>query len=139
MPRFHHANLGVPPGLDEAEGEFLVDVLGYRKVDAPPELQGRARWYEADDRSQIHLSVDPDHRPAARAHTAIEVDDGIEVRLRASGIAFQSAERDNLRVVNCADPAGNRWELRAAAPAPRPARKQPRGPARGRRQSATSA
>jgi hypothetical protein len=30
MPRFHHANLGVPPGLDEAQGAFLVDVLGYR-------------------------------------------------------------------------------------------------------------
>ena len=115
MPRFHHANLGVPPGVDEAEGIFLVDVLGYRKLEAPPDLQGRARWYEADDHSQIHLSIDPDHRPAARAHTAIDVDGEIESRLHASDIAFQSAERDNLRVVNCEDPAGNRWELRVPA------------------------
>jgi hypothetical protein len=115
MPRFHHANLGVPPGVDEAEAAFLVEVLGYRRLEAPPDLQGRARWYEADDHSQIHLSIDPDHRPAARAHTAIDVDGGIEGRLHASGIAFQSAERDNLRVVNCEDPAGNRWELRIPA------------------------
>ena len=43
MPRFHHANLGVPPGLDEAEGAFLVHVLGYRKMEVPPDLEGRAR------------------------------------------------------------------------------------------------
>ena len=54
MPRFHHANLGVPPGVDEAEGVFLVDVVGDPKLEAPPDLQGRARWYEADDHSQIH-------------------------------------------------------------------------------------
>jgi catechol 2,3-dioxygenase-like lactoylglutathione lyase family enzyme len=112
MPRFHHANLGVPPGVEEAQGAFLIDVLGYRKMDVPADLEGIARWYEADDGSQIHLSVDPDHRPAARAHTAIEVDDEIETRLEATGVAFRSAGRDGLGVVLCEDPAGNRWELR---------------------------
>jgi hypothetical protein len=115
MPRFHHANLGVPPGLDEAEGAFLVDVLGYRVMEVPPDLEGRARWFEADDSSQIHLSVDPEHRPAARAHTAIVVDNGVAARLDASGIAYQSAGRDNMTVVFCEDPAGNRWELRTPA------------------------
>jgi hypothetical protein len=118
MPRFHHANLGVPPGLDEAQGAFLVDVLGYRKMDVPPDLQRIARWYEADDGSQIHLSIDPDHRPAARAHTAIEVDDGIEGRLTAADIPYRSAGSagpDGLTVVFCADPAGNQWELRRPA------------------------
>jgi hypothetical protein len=115
MPRFHHANLGVPPGLDEAEGAFLVDVLGYRKMDVPPDLQGIARWYEADDGSQIHLSIDADHRPAARAHTAIEVDEGIEGRLTAAGVGYRSADRDGLVILFCADPAGNHWELRRPA------------------------
>jgi catechol 2,3-dioxygenase-like lactoylglutathione lyase family enzyme len=114
MPRFHHANLGVPPGLDEAQGAFLVDVLGYRKMDVPSDLQGIARWYEADDGSQIHLSIDPEHRPAARAHTAIEVDDGIEARLTAADIPYRSGGRGELVVVFCADPAGNQWELRRA-------------------------
>jgi hypothetical protein len=115
MPRFHHANLGVPPGLDEAEGAFLVDVLGYRRMEVPSDLQGLARWYEAEDSSQIHLSVDPEHRPAARAHTAIVVDRGIADRLDASGVAYQAADRDNMRIVFCEDPAGNKWELRAQA------------------------
>jgi hypothetical protein len=112
MPRFHHANLGVPPGLEDNEGSFLVDTLGYRKMDVPVDLQGIARWFEADDGSQIHLSLDPAHMPAAAAHTAIEVDDAIEARLDAAGIAYRAGERGKLRVVLCEDPAGNRWELR---------------------------
>ena len=112
MPRFHHANLGVPAGLDQAEGAFLVDVLGYRKMTAPPDLAGVARWYEADDGSQIHLSIDPEHHRAAMAHTAIEVDDAIESRLDAAGISYRAFERADLRVIVCDDPAGNRWELR---------------------------
>ncbi|MBL7495476.1 glyoxalase [Frankia sp. CNm7] len=112
MPRFHHANLGVPPGLDEAEGAFLIDVLRYRKLDPPPGLVGIARWYQADDGSEIHLSIDPEHRPAAHAHTAIEVDEGIEARLDAAGIAYRSGGFGDLVVTFCDDPAGNRWELR---------------------------
>jgi catechol 2,3-dioxygenase-like lactoylglutathione lyase family enzyme len=115
MPRFHHVNLGVPPGLEEAEGQFLVDVLGYRKVDLPPHLVGRARWYEADDGSQVHLSLDDDHRPAAKAHTAIEIDDGsgVQGRLDAAGVAYTATAFDGMQVVVCSDPAGNRWELRS--------------------------
>lgn len=112
MPRFHHANLGVPPGLEDAEGAFLVDVLGYRPMEVPAELVGRARWYEADDASQIHLSTDPDHRPAARAHTAVEVDAGVEARLRTAGIDYRGSGRDGLTVLFCSDPAANSWELR---------------------------
>jgi catechol 2,3-dioxygenase-like lactoylglutathione lyase family enzyme len=112
MPSFHHANLGVPPGLEDAEGAFLVDVLGYRVAEVPPEFAGRARWYDADDGTQIHLSSDPEHRPAARAHTALEVDDGIEDRLDAAGVTYNASDRDGVRIVFCADPAGNSWELR---------------------------
>src|SRR6266511_776020 len=118
MPRFHHANLGVPPGVEDSEGSFLVDVLLYRKVRVPPDLQRVARWFEDEDGSQIHLSIDPDHRPAAVAHTAIEVDDAIEVRLDAAGIAHTAGERDGVRVVFCDDPAGNRWELRRSISLP---------------------
>jgi catechol 2,3-dioxygenase-like lactoylglutathione lyase family enzyme len=114
MPRFHHANLGVAPGVEDSEASFLVDVLLYRRMDVPQDLQRIARWFEADDGSQIHLSIDPEHRPAAAAHTAIEVDGAIEARLDAAGIAYQAGERDGVRVLFCEDPAGNRWELRRA-------------------------
>jgi catechol 2,3-dioxygenase-like lactoylglutathione lyase family enzyme len=112
MPRFHHANLGVPPGAEDAEDAFLVDVLGYRKAVVPPQFEGVARWYDAGDGTQIHLSIDPEHRAAARAHTALEVDAGIEARLDAAGVAYKASDRDGVRIVFCADPAGNAWELR---------------------------
>jgi catechol 2,3-dioxygenase-like lactoylglutathione lyase family enzyme len=114
MPRFHHANLAVPPGLVDAEVAFLVDVLGYRRLVPPATEQGFRRWFEAEDGSQIHLSLDPDHRPAPQAHTAIEVDDGTQARLDAAGVPYEPPENDRLGRIFCVDPAGNRWELRPA-------------------------
>ncbi|MGO8861401.1 MAG: VOC family protein [Acidimicrobiales bacterium] len=116
MPKFHHANLGVPPELADAEGEFLVGILGYRRLEPPPAARGfGALWYEADDGTQVHLSPDPDHRPADKAHTAIDVRgecDEIVARLTAAGVPFTAGEFDGLRLVVCKDPAGNGWELR---------------------------
>jgi len=115
MARLHHVNLGVPPDGDASEGEFLLAV-GYRKVEVSEEMSGLGtRWYEADDGTQVHLSVDPDHRPAARAHTAIEVGDELDAvaeRLRGAEIKFREGEIGGRRVLLCRDPAGNRWELR---------------------------
>jgi hypothetical protein len=116
MPKFHHANLGIPPELADEEGEFLVGILGYRRMEPPPEARAfGALWYEADDGTQVHLSPDPEHRPADKAHTAIEVSgecDAIEARLNAAGTAFTAGEFGGQRLVFCKDPAGNAWELR---------------------------
>ncbi len=117
MPTFHHANLGVPPELAEAQTDFLISILGYRHLEPPEAARGfGARWFVADDGTEIHLSLDEDHRPAAMAHTALVVGDdsaAIEERLTAAGIAFKAGEFMGLRIVNCKDPAGNSWELRS--------------------------
>jgi catechol 2,3-dioxygenase-like lactoylglutathione lyase family enzyme len=117
--RLHHVNLGVPPGGAEAEETFLLEILGYRRVPTPPELASKyarqARWFESDDGKQIHLSEDPDHRPAARAHIAVEVEDGLPTlvaRLEQAGLEHSAFDGGDLHVVFCQDPAGNRWELR---------------------------
>jgi catechol 2,3-dioxygenase-like lactoylglutathione lyase family enzyme len=117
MTRLHHVNLGVPTGGADAEAVFLIDVLGYHQVEPPEMAKGfGARWYETDDGTQVHLSEDPDHQPAARAHTAIEFGDQLETvaeRLRGAGIEFGENEFDGRRILFCLDPAGNRWELRS--------------------------
>ena len=117
MARFHHVNLGVPPEQLDAEAGFLIDVLGYRRVKPDVALGAiGARWYESADGVQVHLSADPDHRPAARAHVAIEFGPelaGVEERLRNATVDFDQSERAGFpRVVTCRDPAGNLWELR---------------------------
>lgn len=120
MPRFHHVNLGVSPGGIEAESAFLVDILGYRRIDPGDELRQRgATWFEAADGSQVHLSEDPEHRPAARAHVAVDYATDIdEVRGRLTGAAWKFASFDGLpasQTILCKDPAGNRWELRGVS------------------------
>lgn len=116
MLKFHHVNLGVPPELADAEADFLVEILGYKRLEpSPAASKYGARWFEADDGTQVHLILDPDHVPAAKAHTAIDVSGecaDIESRLTAKGISFTAGEFDGRRVVICRDPAGNGWELR---------------------------
>ena len=115
MVRFHHVNLGIyDDGLD-AQAEFLTEVIGLHRVDPGPGLAGVANWFEADDGTQVHLSRDPDHRPAARAHVAMEFGDAlaaVEQRLTAASVSAEVLEFDGRRIVICCDPAGNRWELR---------------------------
>jgi catechol 2,3-dioxygenase-like lactoylglutathione lyase family enzyme len=119
MPRHHHVNLGVPPGGIAAEAAFLVDVLGYQEVEPPENLRGRAHWFEAEDASQVHLSEDPEHRPSARAHTAVEYGaDLVKVRdrLQQAGCEFARFDGIGPQVLFCQDAAGNRWELRGTLP-----------------------
>lgn len=115
MLRFHHVNLGVPVGGEDAEEEFLIEILGYRRAPTPEELDGFVRWYQGDDGSQVHLSEDPDHRPAARAHVAVEVGDelpALETKLKEAAFDCSALVAEGRRLVFCNDPAGNRWELR---------------------------
>ena len=115
MPRLHHVNLAVLPGSADEEASFLVDILGYERVAVPAGLEGRARWFRADDGTQVHLSEDPGHRPGARAHTAVELGedaDAVLGRLESAGIEHTTSEFDGRKLTFCADPGGNRWELR---------------------------
>jgi hypothetical protein len=116
MPTFHHANLGIPPDLAEAEADFLVGILGYRRLEPPkPAADFGASWFEADDGTQVHLSLDAAHAPAAMAHTALDVrgeSTAIAERLTKAGIRYKRVEFDGNQIILCKDPAGNRWELR---------------------------
>jgi len=119
MPTFDHVNLGVPEGGAEDEIAFLVDLLGFHPVDAGAEATARgARWFEGDDGGQVHLSVDIEHRPAAKAHVAVRFDDldATGARLAAHGIAYDDMTALGVRRLLLRDPAGNRWELLAAQP-----------------------
>jgi catechol 2,3-dioxygenase-like lactoylglutathione lyase family enzyme len=116
MVQFHHVNLGIPVGGADAEDSFLVDLLGLVRLESPPEAP-QAKWFECADGSQIHLSEDPDHRAAARAHVAVVLGDdlpALESKLDGVGYEYRAFDAMNLRIVFCQDPAGNQWELRGA-------------------------
>lgn len=117
--RFHHVNLGVPPGGIDDQANFLIDVLGYRVVAVDEAMQARGvHWFETDDGSQVHLSEDPEHRPAARAHVAVDFGDDLDAvagRLEAASWKYTDSAGLGARTLNCKDPSGNRWELRGTS------------------------
>lgn len=100
----------------DPEVDWLVSMLGYRGVDPGPEASkfGTLYWFEADDGTQVHLTVDPDHQPSSRAHTAIRVGDALDAtitRLEAAGHGCTTVAFDGDRHVFTNDPGGNLWEL----------------------------
>ena len=125
MPTLHHVNLCVPPAVTDAAGQerpgidaerAWLEMLGYHRIEAGPEIAAMAQvhWFEGDDGTQVHLTVDPEHRPSARAHTAIRLDDDLDptvARLEAAGHPCNTIAFDGDRHVFANDPAGNLWEL----------------------------
>jgi catechol 2,3-dioxygenase-like lactoylglutathione lyase family enzyme len=117
VTRLHHLQLGVTPDRVGAEAAFLTGILGYRNVEpSEQEKSLGARFFETDDGTQVHLSVDPDFQPAPRAHTSLEIGTELQTvatRLSAASIEFKDVEIDGRRILFCRDPAGNGWELRS--------------------------
>jgi catechol 2,3-dioxygenase-like lactoylglutathione lyase family enzyme len=114
--RLDHVNLCVPTDGVPAETRWLVDILGYQTAEPGPEASrfGTVHWFEAEDGTQVHLTVDAEHRPSGRAHTAIHVGDVLDdviARVESSGQTTSAITFDGGRHVFATDPAGNLWEL----------------------------
>ena len=111
-----HAQLAMPPG-EQAEREaerFYNGVLGLARVPKPPELAARGGcWFEGPQ-VRLHLGVEDDFRPAAKAHPALLVDDldAVCQRIVAGGGEVRSADgMPGVARVHTDDPFGNRIEL----------------------------
>ena len=111
-----HVQLAMPSG-DEAERAadgFYVDVLGLTRVAKPAALAARGGcWYESPS-VRIHLGVEPDFRPAAKAHPALLVDDldiACERILAAGGEVRPADDVPGVFRIHTDDPFGNRIEL----------------------------
>jgi catechol 2,3-dioxygenase-like lactoylglutathione lyase family enzyme len=129
--RMHHVNLGVPTGGVPAEVEFLTNIVGLTEatekkaratamlarnnppIVVPPET---VLWYEDGEGFEVHLTEDPNHHPAEKAHVAFVVGEGlqdIEAELGSRGVATtELLNVPELRVLATTDPAGNVWEFR---------------------------
>lgn len=110
----HHVQLAMPVGQEAAARAFWVDVLGLVEVRKPPELAARGGLWVRGDGVEIHLGVEPDFRPASRAHPGLEAADldGVARRLEASGVAVRWDDSfPGHRRFYAADPFGNRLEF----------------------------
>ena len=114
VERLDHVQLAMPSGQEEAAVEFYQGLLGVPRVPKPPRLAARGGcWFERGD-LKVHLGVDPDFRPARKAHPALIVSSLEELvsSLTRAGVPVVDDEPlDGYNRVYVDDPFGNRIEL----------------------------
>lgn len=109
-----HVQLAMPKSGEQQARAFYSGILGLLEIPKPPELAKRGGCWFQQGTATVHLGVDPDFRPARKAHPAFLVKDLLPLveRLRAAG---NEVVADDLLPgfdrVYVDDPFGNRLEL----------------------------
>ena len=112
-----HVQLAAPPGCEQQARQFYVELLGMTEIPKPPLLAARGGAWFASGEVQIHIGVEPDFRPARKAHPALRCHDyeTLLSRLRAAGVEVNEVgDIPGVRRAHIFDPFGNRLELIAA-------------------------
>ena len=89
-----HVQLAMPPGHEETARRFYTCMLGLTEVPKPASLAGRGGvWFEGGT-LRLHLGVEPEFRPARKAHPALLVQnlDAFIAHMRRSGIEVLTDE-----------------------------------------------
>ena len=109
-----HVQLAMPADGEAEARRFYGDLLGLREVPKPSELVTRGgAWFEAGA-VKLHLGVEPDFRPARKAHPALLVEGlpALVERLTRAGCRVEAAAGvPGYQRVHVSDPFGNRVEL----------------------------
>ena len=120
LTRIDHVQLAMPAGGEAQARAFYRDALGIPETPKPPHLAARGGCWFEEGTLKIHLGVDPDFRPARKAHPAFLVADlaGLIARLEEAGFSVApDAPIEGSARVYVADPFGNRIELIEPKPA----------------------
>lgn len=108
-----HVQLAIPAGGEDRMRGFFCDLLGMVEVPKPDNLSPSGLWLQSGE-AHLHIGVDPDFRPATKAHPAFLVDDLATQRelLEQAGYATRDDEpvEGYIRFFTN-DPFGNRVEL----------------------------
>jgi len=108
----------MPAGREQEARRSYGDALQMTELPKPPALATRGGcWFRAGD-VELHLGVEPDFRPARKAHPALIVDDldGLQTALEARGLTCTRSDIERPGVARChtLDPFGNRIEFQQA-------------------------
>lgn len=110
----HHVQLAMPAGGEGLATHFYEGLLELPRVSKPDHLEARGGcWFETAT-TRIHLGVDPDFKPATKAHPALMVTDLEAVRTRLLSAGVEVVEDQPLPGFNryyASDPFGNRIEF----------------------------
>lgn len=109
-----HIQIAMPAGEEDAARRFYGDLLGFGEISKPPTLAARGGCWFQGRGIQIHLGVEADFRPAAKAHPAFLVADLelLRLHLAAAGVAITpDGAVPGVRRFYANDPFGNRIEF----------------------------
>jgi len=83
----HHAQLAIPLGGEDLARRYYGEILGMTELEKPPVLAARGGCWFRGGGLELHLGVERDFRPAAKAHPGILVEnlDQLAKRLEDSG------------------------------------------------------
>ena len=110
----HHVQLACPPGSERVLREFYCGVLGLEEVPKPPVLAARGGCWFRGPGIELHLGVEADFRPAAKAHPGLLVSDlgAWAEKLRDAGAPVEfDDDFPGMRRFYSQDPHGNRLEF----------------------------
>lgn len=108
-----HVQLAIPAGGEDRAREFYTGLLGMAEVPKPATLSASGCWFTGGTVS-LHIGVDPEFRPATKAHPALLVDDLVTLRARLVAAGYAASDDkpiEGYRRFFTADPFGNRIEL----------------------------
>ena len=109
-----HLQLAMPRGREADARAFYAGILGLAELQKPPNLAARGGAWFALGSLELHLGVEPDFRPAKKAHPAFLVRDvaGLRARLEREGFApYDDEPLAGYQRFYVADPFGNRLEF----------------------------
>lgn len=115
--RLHHVLVSCPPRGEDAARRFYGAALGLPEVPKPPMLATLGGVWFREGACEIHVGVEEDFRPAAKAHPAVLVHDidAVADRLESHGFSVRwDADFPGYRRFYSADGNGNRVEILAA-------------------------
>jgi catechol 2,3-dioxygenase-like lactoylglutathione lyase family enzyme len=114
-----HVQLAMPAGGEAQARRFYGEALGIPERPKPVELGGRGGCWFENGALKVHLGVDPEFRPARKAHPGFLVQDlaALKARLADAGFAASAgAPIPGYDRVFVEDPFGNRIELMEPLP-----------------------
>ncbi len=110
----HHVQLAIPAGAEETCRDFWGGILGFTELEKPRVLAARGGCWFRGGSVEVHLGVEQNFRPAARAHPGILVVglDDVAERLTSEGVAVDwDDDLPGMRRFYAFDPLGNRLEF----------------------------
>jgi catechol 2,3-dioxygenase-like lactoylglutathione lyase family enzyme len=112
-----HVQVAAPPGCEAEARAFYGGLLGLPELEKPAALAGRGGAWFACGPHQLHVGVQADFAPAAKAHPALAADspaslDALAERLTRAGAPVRWDDAIPGRFYT-EDPWGNRLELLA--------------------------